>query len=107
MRKTITYFVLALFSITLLTGCAAMAISPVSGGLYTNARAPITATANPTYSKVGTASCSSILGLIGTGDASIDAAMKNGGISKIHHVDYESKNILGIYAKYTVIVHGE
>jgi hypothetical protein len=84
-----------------------MSISPVAGGLYTDVKAPVTATANPTYSKVGTASCSSILGIIGTGDASIEAAAKNGGITKIHHVDYRSTSILGIYAKYTVYVYGE
>jgi hypothetical protein len=35
------------------------------------------------------------------------AAMQNGGITRIHHVDHETLNILGIYAKYTTIVHGE
>jgi TRL-like protein family len=42
-----------------------------------------------------------------TGDASISAAMANGGITRIHHVDQETTNILGIYAKYVTIVHGE
>lgn len=107
MRKTVTYLILALFSATLLTGCMAMAISPVSGVLYTGVKAPVTATANPAHSKVGTASCSSLLGLIGVGDASINAAAKNGGITKIHHVDYKSTSFLGIYARYTVYVYGE
>lgn len=107
MRKTITYLALALFLAALLTGCGAMATSPVTGLLSTEVRGPVTATANPTYSKVGTASCTSILGLVATGDASIEAASKNGGITQIHHVDYESKIILGLYATYTVIVYGE
>ncbi|PYN11407.1 MAG: protein trl [Candidatus Rokuibacteriota bacterium] len=42
-----------------------------------------------------------------TGDASISAAAKNGGITRIHHVDHETMNILGFYAKYTTIVYGE
>jgi hypothetical protein len=107
MRTTITYLALTLFLAVLLAGCGAMVHSPVTGGLYTEVKGPITATANPTYSKVGTAFCTSILGIIATGDASIETAAKNGGITKIHHVDYESKNILGLYAKYTVIVYGE
>jgi hypothetical protein len=41
------------------------------------------------------------------GDASISAAAQNGGITRIHHVDHETMNILGIYAKYTTIVYGE
>jgi hypothetical protein len=44
---------------------------------------------------------------IATGDASIEAAMKNGGIKKVHHVDTQVKNILGIYAEYITIVYGE
>ena len=39
-----------------------------------------------------------------TGDASISAAMKNGGITRVHHVDNETTNLLGIYAKYVTIV---
>jgi hypothetical protein len=42
-----------------------------------------------------------------TGDASITAAATNGGITKIHHVDHETLNILGIYARYVTVVHGE
>ena len=42
-----------------------------------------------------------------TGDASIGAAMRNGGITKIHHVDYDVKNILFLYNEVTTIVYGE
>ena len=58
--------------------------------------------------KVGKASCTSYVWVVGTGDCSTAAAMKNGGISKIHHVDWEVKSILlGIYEKYTTVVYGE
>lgn len=90
-----------------MVGCAAYAVSPVLGGLYTDVKAPITATSNTSYSKMGSASASSILGLIAVGDASINTAAKNGGITRIHHVDYKSTSILGIYATYTVFVYGE
>ena len=33
--------------------------------------------------------------------------MENGGIKKIHHVDYKVKNILGIVGSTTTIVWGE
>jgi TRL (tRNA-associated locus)-like protein len=43
-----------------------------------------------------------------TEDASISAAaMQNGGITRIHHVDHETQNILGIWAKHTTTVHSE
>jgi len=41
------------------------------------------------------------------GDASIQAAMQNGGITKIHHVDYKVTSVLGVYATYTTVVYGE
>lgn len=44
--------------------------------------------------------------LLARGDASIEAAMKDGGITQIHHVDSEEMNILGIYSTYTTIVYG-
>ena len=102
-------FVLLFFAgIFLLTGCAMMnSAAPVSGFLYTGVKGPVTATAGPSYSKVGQSSATSILGIIATGDASIDAAMKNGNITKIHHVDYKVDSVLGLFVTYTVFVYGE
>ncbi len=45
--------------------------------------------------------------LVAYGDASIDAAKRNGGITTVHDVDWDVENFLGIYGKYTVTVHGE
>lgn len=92
---------------TLLIGCAAYAVSPVLGGLYTDVKAPITATSHTGSSKVGTSEAVSILGIIATGDASIATAAKNAGITKISYIDYQAMSILGIYAKFTVYVYGE
>jgi len=58
-------------------------------------------------SKVGTSEATSILGMVATGDASIEAAKNNGGITKVSHVDFNSDNILGVYGKYTTTVYGE
>ena len=44
---------------------------------------------------------------VALGDCSIEQAMKNGGITKVHHVSSKVRNILGVYAEYTTIVHGE
>jgi len=99
--------IVALLLAFTLSGCAAMAVQPATGFLYSDVKAGMTATSNVGTSKVGTAMAQSILGLICTGDASIEAACKNGGIKRIHHVDYHSKCILGLYAEYTVYVYGE
>ncbi len=106
--------VTALVGVTLvsMTGCAAMATMGGGGWLYSDAKAPMantayygTATGSP--AKSGEASFQSILGIIQTGDASLQAAMQAGGITKLHHVDYKVTNILGIIATFTTIAYGE
>jgi hypothetical protein len=107
MGKSITRgLAVALMAVFFLSGCA-MTLSPVTGFIYSDVRGPYTATSNAAYSKMGMAKATSILGWVGLGDASIEAAMKDGGITKVHHVDYHTKNILGIYAELTVFVYGE
>ena len=48
-----------------------------------------------------------ILGLFAGGDASVEAAVRDGGISEPRHLDYRFFNFLGIYQKFTTIVRGE
>lgn len=76
------------------------------GSLYTDVGLPVNATSNGQGSKVGTASATSILGLIATGDATIEAAKQNGNISEVTHVDWDAHSILGIIGTYTVTVYG-
>ena len=56
--------------------------------------------------KKGMAKSTAII-LFSSGDASIGAAMRDGGITKIHHVDYDVKNILFFYNEVTTIVYGQ
>ncbi len=56
--------------------------------------------------KSGTSEATGII-LFAQGDASVSAAMKNGGITKIHHVDKKVQNIFGIVVKHTTTVWGE
>ena len=100
-----------LFSIaiagTMMFSSCAMVMAPTFAGIYTEVSAPIAVTSNSLGSKVGTAKATNILGIVATGDASIQAAAKSAGITKISHVDYKSKNILGFYATFEVFVYGE
>lgn len=98
---------LVICSVLLLMASCASVQSPVSAWAYVNVKGPVAVTGNTGSSKVGTAECSGILGLIATGDASIEKAAKSAGIQKIHHVDYESSSIVGVIAKYKVVVYGE
>lgn len=104
MRQWMPMCVLAAGLGALLSGCAT---SYPIGGLYTELKLPVTATDNAASPKVGTAMCTSVLSLVAVGDCSIDAAKKAGGIHKISHVDWDAKNILGIYGMYTVTVYGD
>jgi len=56
--------------------------------------------------KRGEAKATAIL-MFNTGDASIGTAMRNGGVTKVHHVDYDVKNILFLYNEVLTIVYGE
>lgn len=114
MKSLTLALVVGLFAMALLTGCAGLSVmnqSPSTGVIYTDCKAPLpAASANmdaTAATKVGTATTSSILGWFAMGDASIDAAMKNGGLKKLHHVDFHVTNILGLYATYTVTAYGE
>ncbi len=57
--------------------------------------------------KTGEACISSILGVIATGDASIEAAKKAGGITTVAHIDHEQFSVLGVYATSCTVVHGQ
>lgn len=88
-----------------LAGCQPVA-SHVLGTLILDAKGPISAT-SVAGTREGTACAKSILGLVGSGDASIDAAKKAGGIQEVSSVDYHSTSTLGIVAEFCTIVHGK
>jgi len=89
------------------SGCFAVVSSPLTGALYTDVKAGQEATSNSGASKTGSACAQSILGLVATGDASVGAAARSAGITKISYVDSKSTSILGIIATYCTEVYGE
>tara|TARA_Y100001968_G_C19384718_1_gene732256 strand:- start:617 stop:898 length:282 start_codon:yes stop_codon:yes gene_type:complete len=69
---------------------------------------PVSATGNKVGSKVGTAKASGYFGMIYmNADASIQAAAKNGGITKISTVDLKQTSMFNILTTYECIVTGE
>ena len=106
MKKLIMIFVVC-FGLSTLVGCGGV-MSPVSGALFTGLKAPFWAGAGGGCGpETGTSECMGILGLVAIGDASIKTAAENGGITKIHAVDYEAFSVLGVFSKFTTIVYGE
>jgi len=88
----------------MMTGCAG--VTPMTGTLYVDMKGPVAVGSATSAAKMGTSKATAIIGIV-TGDASIEAAMQNGGITKVHHVDSKVKSILGIYAEYETVVYGE
>jgi len=106
MRKSVGVLAVVVLAMFVLTGCATL--YPV-GGAYTEVKVPSVMGDGKdiSYSKVGVSKCTTILSLVATGDASIEAAVKNGDIKTIKYVDWSAKNILGIYGEYTTTVYGD
>jgi hypothetical protein len=99
---------LALSIVCLALGGCAIAASPVTGFMYTGVSGPMAVGNDQNVpTKVGRSTARSIFGIYATGDASIQTAAKNGGITKIHHVDFESQSIFGVIADFTTVVYGE
>ena len=104
MKKTV-FTIAAAASFSVLAGCA-IARSPVTGSIYTDTHSSQSATSNQAGNRVGEACVTSILGVVATGDASIEAARRNGGITMISSVDESATSYVGVYAKYCTIVRG-
>lgn len=85
----------------------------VGATIFTNVTTPAQmltvatdATAKPV--KTGRASSKAILGVVAAGNGGINAAMKNGGITRVHHIDHNIKLFAyGVFVSDTVIVYGE
>jgi hypothetical protein len=99
-RNSKFYLLVILLLIVLLSGCVA------------NIKTPMIALSldykSDTYPKVGYASCKQFVWVFMNGDCSLAAAMQNGGITKVHHVDTSvSVIVFGAYSRFTTVVYGE
>lgn len=110
--KSLACATFAAAGIFALSGCAGQVAAPVvpaPGFIYTDYSAPLDTDLEemPAATREGRSSTQNILGLIVMGDASMKAAMENGGITTAYGADYEHTNILGIIATYTTVVYGD
>ena len=106
MVRIVLLAICAVALIGLGVGCS-FARAPISYVLYADVQDGMAVgTGDLANAKVGEASAMSIIGIT-TGDSSITAAAKAGGLKKVYYVDYHSMGILGVYAKTTTKVYGE
>ena len=99
-RNSKFYFLVILLLIVLLSGCVA------------NIKTPMVALSidyeSNMYPKVGFASCKQFVWVFMDGDCSLSAAMQDGGITKVHHIDTSVTVIVfGAYSRFTTVVYGE
>ena len=108
--------VLACALAVIVTGCATNAYPggpTVGAAIYVDVTSPaqmltVATDANARPVKTGRATSRAILGIAATGDGGLNAAMENGGITKVHHVDHNIQlYVYGFFVSDTVIVHGE
>lgn len=97
---------MVVFTVSLLAGCAQPTRQPLTGFIYSDTKANESVTTNAAAPKTGQACMQSILGVT-TGDASMEAAKKAGGITQVAYVDNSSSQaVFGVWAQYCLIVHG-
>ena len=95
-------------SIRTLIGIALLALTP--GCVLTDIQGPLDTNLDNTKlgDKVGEASFESVLWIAAWGDAGIQAAAKQGGITNITHADRKIFSVLfGLYYKQTTVVYGD
>lgn len=128
-------FMAALLGACVLAGCAVSTrpdlahravaphrtpVIPPVGFFYSDFKAPLTSGPTGFGSKKGVATSRQIglppipvrglfagLDLIGWGDASDKTAAKNGGITRVEHIDYRLEVILFFYRRFTTEVYGD
>ena len=105
MRNTLIPFLLILVGVS---GCATGSTGSKTGPgfIYTNHFEAAMVTANQAGRKRGESCTMNILGLVTTGDATLSAAMKAGGITVVSSADTYWKSILGVWGKMCMIVTG-
>ncbi len=105
LRRCSQYFV-GMAIVCLGVSCAT-GRNPMGGLIYHDVKGPNDVVVGKAAgAKKGESCATNILGWIATGDASIAAAKKKGGITDVAVVDYSSLNILGVYGKTCAIVRG-
>lgn len=101
MKKRIILSLLALMIVLSMTTKQAKA-----GLFYTEVIMPVSGTCIDGHEKVGTATSTTVLNLVSTGDAGIKAATQDAEIKQIHYIDQEITSIFIFFTKRTTRVYG-
>ena len=112
MKRVLVLFGVGLYALTL-TGCGIGSLNQPSAsfamaGIYSDVKGGTQVLDNgvsPT--KTGKSCSNQILGIIASGDNTVESAMADGGISKLVYVNYELKHIVwGVYTQLCTVARG-
>ena len=105
MRKA--FITLSAIAALAFTSCSTISTQAGMGAIYTGVTEGQMVTSNQIGTKVGKSGCIGVLGIVAIGDASIQTAANSAGIKKVSHVDAKKTSVLGLFAKYDMLVYGE
>ncbi len=106
MKKFVALTAVAVVFALSATGCGFVADGPFGWG-YTANKTAVSSGPAKTGVKKGSACVTAFFGFVSLGDASIEAAMKDGGIKQNHTVNKENMSVVGVYSKQCTLVTGE
>lgn len=104
MKKTIFSVACAIALALGMSSCSSVGLV---GLVYTGYTEPAAVTSNQLGTKVGQSKALSVLGITATGNAGIEKATKQAGITKVSHVDKKTVSVLGLFTTVTYTVYGE
>jgi hypothetical protein len=102
-RTLLVVALIAAIIVSLGTGCVQSPTGP--GIIYMNVKGPLGPAGGTATPKVGKSCARVVLALFAWGDASIETAKRNGGITEVTTLDHTSFNLLG-FGSFCTVVHG-
>jgi len=105
MKKNIIGLCIGLVALTL-GGCAVPLPSVGPGGVFTDVKEAVQAVNDVAGSRRGEACGQNILGIVSTGDYTVEAAKRAAGITRVATIDRSYWSILCVYAKACTVVTG-
>lgn len=98
--------VLLIVSVSLVFATACVQSPTGPGLIYMNVKGPLGPASGTATPRVGRSCARVFMALFAWGDASIETAKRNGGITEVATVDHKSFNLIG-FGSFCTVVHGK
>jgi hypothetical protein len=102
--RNVTAALIASLGLVFAIGCVQSPTGP--GLIYMNVKGPLGPAGGESAAKTGKSCARVVLALFAWGDASIESAKRNGGITEVTTIDHESFNLIG-FGSFCTVVYGQ